>query len=117
MKHVNRNRTLVVRLTESEYRQLKNRSGEMDLSKYVRQQMFVRQEDRVIPDRNVEAALRRLDGSINRIGVNINQIVHNHNSGYYTEQDRHYLMQCMEEIRAGVKAYRQILNRGNRKEG
>lgn len=105
-----RNKRIEIRLTESERRMLLRRSGKMDVSKYIRQQIFMHEADRIVLDRNIEQELRRLNIEINRIGVNINQIAHNHNSGIYSEQDLWYLIRDMEKIQKILESYRVILN-------
>ncbi len=105
----NRTKRIEIRLTEMEKEKLLKKAGTMDLSKYIRQQIFVPETDRKIPDKNIETELHKLNGEINRIGVNINQITHDHNSGFYSEQDKWNLIKDMKEVREIVKSYRVLI--------
>lgn len=85
---------ITFRVTEAEYRELRNKAPG-NLSSYCRR-LILRDED--IKRTEKEKDLKELTYQIRKIGVNINQVTARINSGLYYPQDAGRLLRQLEEV-------------------
>lgn len=93
--------TVSFRMSEEEARTLRRNAKEQDMSESEYLRMMVRQRPTDYPE--ISELLRKLINEVNHIGVNINQIVKNHNSSFYTAEDKRRLTAYMKKISMAVK--------------
>lgn len=93
--------TVSFRMSEEEARTLRRNAKEQDMSESEYLRMMVRQRPTDYPE--ISELLRKLINEVNHIGVNINQIVKNHNSSFYTAEDKRRLTAYMKKLSMAVK--------------
>jgi hypothetical protein len=77
-------------------------------SEYLR--LLISQKPNDYPE--IRILLKELINEVNHIGTNINQIVHNHNSSFYSEDDKDRLVAYMRKLNVEVNKVYETINKG-----
>lgn len=85
-----------IRLTESEYKQLKEKAEKAGISQAALLRKYI--NDQPVLDSELRSELRNLDVALSRIGNNINQIAHKWNESGSDMRDIAHLTEQMGEV-------------------
>lgn len=96
-----------VRLTPEENAILSEKAADAGMSDSSYLRLMITQKPNSYPE--IRLMLKELINEINHIGVNVNQIVKNHNSGFYSTDDKNRLIAYMRKLNQTVdEAVKQI---------
>ncbi len=99
-----KNSQFYFRLSESEYKQLKDKAERAGISQAALLRKYINNEP--VMDNELRSELRNLDISLSRIGNNINQIAHKWNESGSDMRDISHLTEQMGEIYQRFKEVR-----------
>lgn len=96
-----REESLSVRLDTAEREHVEKESERYGISKscFIRRliEKDITDSKKIFLSREERLALKMLSNELNRIGTNINQIVHRNNMGYYSDEEKHFLIGYLKQ--------------------